>query len=254
MKLKDKVAIITGSSKGLGKVFAERFSEEGAKVTVVGTDFDAAKTVADGIIAKGGEAIAIRVDVSDEKNVEEMVQKTIEKFGKIDILVNNAGIMLTVLDKPMKAFYEYTVEEWDRVMGVNVRGYWLCSKAVFPQMKKQGSGKIVNISSCAAYSGIPFPWAPYITSKGAILSFTKTIARELGPLNINVNGVAPGMTHTETVEQQLSQDTEFVIAVQSIKRKGVAEDIVGAVLFLASGDSDFIAGETIIVDGGLRAQ
>jgi NAD(P)-dependent dehydrogenase (short-subunit alcohol dehydrogenase family) len=254
MRLKDKVAIITGAGKGLGKAFAERFSKEGAKIIVADIDLDAAKTVSDSITSQGGEALSVGVDISDEQSVNEMVKRTIEKFGKIDILVNNAAIMLRFLDKPLKAFYEYTIEEWDRVINVNVRGTWLCCKAVSPHMIEQKKGKIINLASSAAYSGVPPQWAPYITSKGAILSFTKTIARELGPFNINVNGVAPGMTHTETVEQQLSQDTEFVVAAQAIKRKAVALDIVGAVLFLASEDSDFLAGETIIVDGGLRAQ
>lgn len=254
MILKDKVAIITGGAKGLGKAFAERFAREGAKVIVADIDFNTAKVVSDSISSKGGLAMPVQVDISDEQSVNEMVKRTIEKFNRIDILVNNAAIMLRFLDKPFKPFYEYTVKDFDKVMSVNVRGTWLCCKAVAPYMIKQGRGKIVNMASSAAFSGVPFPWVAYNTSKGAILSFTKTIARELGPHNINVNAVAPGMTHTETVEQQLSQDTEFVIAAQAIKRKGVAEDIVGAVLFLASEDSDFVAGETIIVDGGLRAQ
>jgi NAD(P)-dependent dehydrogenase (short-subunit alcohol dehydrogenase family) len=250
LRFKDRVVIITGSSRGLGKVFAESFAREGAKVTITGTDFNAVKNVQDGIISHDGEALALRVDVSDESSIRKMVRKTIDKFGRIDILVNNAAIMLRVLEKPMRSFWEYTVEEWDKVMAVNVRGYWLCCKAVYPQMKKQGKGKIVNLTSVAAYSGST-QWAPYVTSKGAVLSLTKTLAREMGPYNINVNGVAPGMTLTETVKEKLGQSSNHVISIQAIKRKALPLDIVGTVLFLSSDESDFISGETIIVDGGV---
>ena len=157
-KFENKVALVTGGGSGIGRASALAFSREGAKVVIADIDYNAATSVANGIKEKGGAALPLKVDVSDEKSVDEIAIRTIEKFGRIDILVNNAAIMLRFIDKPMKAFDEYTVEEWDRVMAVNVRGVWLCCKAVFPQMKKQGKGKIINAASNVFFQGRPVPW------------------------------------------------------------------------------------------------
>ncbi len=251
MRFKDKVVLVTGSGHGLGAFYAERFATEGGRVAVADIDKEAVVREVLRIEASGGNALGCWVDISDETSVSAMVKKVLDSFGRIDILVNNAAIMLRFPEKPLKPFNEYTTDEWDKIMAVNVRGTWLCSKAVFLPMKSQGGGKIINVASNVVFQGEPVPWVPYITSKGAIIAFTRALAKEVGQYGINVNAVAPGMTHTETVLEQMGNDTDFVVQRQSIKKKAYPEDIVGAVLFLASSESDFISGQTLVVDGGM---
>ena len=247
MKLAGKTVIITGGARGIGKAYALALAQEGAQVAVA--DVLDGTAVVEEMAQKGGEAIALRTDVSDEESVNIMTHAVQERFGRIDVLVNNAGIFVGLTRKP---FYELTVEEWDRVMNVNLRGIFLCSKAVYPQMKKQGKGKIINVSSATFFMGVPF-LSHYVASKGGVIALTRTMARELGEDNICVNAIAPGFTVSEALQGSPAYPEERLQMLASgrcFKRNEVSEDLTGTVVFLASPDSDFITGQTIIVDGG----
>ena len=198
MRLKEKVAIITGSARGMGRVFALRFAKEGAKVTVC--DILDVKPVAEEIEKAGGEALALKIDVTNEKETAELAKKAAERFGRIDILVNNAAVIGTIETKDfVKPVEEITSADWDRILAVNIKGVFLCSKAVIPYMKKQGRGKIVNMASTVAFSGLPH-FLHYSSSKGSVVTMTRGLARALGEHNINVNAVAPGLIMTEAMQ------------------------------------------------------
>ena len=247
MRLKDKVAIVTGAARGLGKAYALRLAKEGAKV-VIADILDAKETV-DSVIAQGGEALFVNTDVTSEKSTQEMARKVIERFGRIDILVNNAALFANLVKKP---FWEIPAEEWDAVMAVNLKGPFLCAKAVYPQMKKQGKGKIINVSSGTFYKGLPL-FLHYVVSKGGNVALSRSMAREVGNAGICVNTIAPGYTETVYLKGH-PQDPAVVIKVgiasRCFKRPEAPEDLTGTIVFLASDDSDFITGQTIIVDGG----
>ncbi len=246
MKLKDRVAIVTGAARGLGKAFALRLAQEGASVVAVDIldDTDTAREIE----AAGGNALALKVDVSSEEETKRMAEQTLSRFGRIDILVNNAAMLYTLRYSP---FDELDPAEWDRVMAVNVKGPWLCIKAVIPNMKEQGKGKIINISSLSALTGGPFA-LHYVVSKGAVISLTRGLAIELGAYNICVNTVAPGFVMTEAAQQLRTEEQSFehAEAVRCLKRLEHPDDVAGLIAFLASDDSDFITGQTILVDGG----
>ncbi len=243
MRFKDKVVIITGGGGKIGKAYALAFAKEGAKVSL--PDLVSADHVVKAIQDAGGAAMGTQCDVSDEASVNAMVEATVKRFGGVDILVNNAAHFMAVKKGP---FWEMEVEEFDKAMAVNVRGVWLCAKAVFPHMKKRGKGKIINISSGVALNGSP-NYIHYVSSKGAVIAMTRGMARELGDYGICVNAVAPGFTVTEgrAVDPEYERKRN---EVRSIKRTQVEGDIVGTVLFLASADSDFVTGQTLSVDGG----
>jgi NAD(P)-dependent dehydrogenase (short-subunit alcohol dehydrogenase family) len=247
MRLKDKVIIVTGGAQGLGRAYAVALSQEGA--TVVIADVLDAKQVEEEIQAKNGEALAIYTDVSDERSTKEMAHKAAERFGRIDVLINNAALYASLKTKP---FFEISSEEWDVVMRVNLKGVFLCCKAVYPQMMKQGNGKIINVSSATHFKGLS-SFVHYVTSKGGIISFTRALARELGDYGISVNAIAPGYTLTkDTKSEHIFDDAVINAAVASrcFKRHELPEDLTGTILFLASNDSDFMTGQTIVVDGG----
>jgi NAD(P)-dependent dehydrogenase (short-subunit alcohol dehydrogenase family) len=248
MILRDRVAIVTGGARGLGKAYVLRLLEEGAKVVIA--DILEPKWVNQTVIErKGGDILVLHTDVSEEESTKQMAQKTIEHFEKIDILINNAAMSADVKTKP---FYEISVQEWDKVMQVNLRGTFLCCKAVFPQMKKQGKGKIINISSGTFFEGGP-RFIHYISSKGGIVAFTRALARELGDYGICVNAIAPGYTVTEVNKGKYISDGNLATAFvkrRCFKRDEVSADLMGAILFLSSEESDFITGQTIVVDGG----
>ncbi|MFC1955245.1 SDR family NAD(P)-dependent oxidoreductase [Chloroflexota bacterium] len=245
MRLKDKVVIITGSSRALGKGYALRFAREGAKVAACDI-LDCAETVEE-IKAKGGEALSIKADITSEEDMVNMAKKTVEHFGRIDILVNNAALYADIVRKP---FHEISVEEWDKVMAVNLKGMFLCCKAVFPYMKEQENGKIVNISSAVHHAGVP-NFMHYVASKSGVIGLTRSMAREVGPFNINVNAIAPGLFLTDYNAPQITQERlDKDMASRSIKRYPKPEDLQGVMVFLSSEDSDFITGQTIVVDGG----
>ena len=249
MRLKDKVAIVTGGARGIGREYSLKLAEEGAKVVACDV-LDCGETVAE-IAKKGGRALALETNVTDSKSVQAMADATVEKFGRIDVLVNNAAIYGGLKMTPLEQIDE---GEWDRVMAVNVKGMWLASRAVIPVMRKQGSGRIINISSGTVWMGIPY-LLHYVTSKGAVVALTRAMARELAETGINVNGITPGFTMTEASLGIASPETiegikQMLLMSQIIKRNEEPKDLVGTVVFLASSDSDFITGQMINVDGG----
>ena len=247
MRLKDKVTIITGAGQGIGAAYARRLAEEGAIVVVAEIDEDKGRAVAGEINAKGYEAYALKTDVSDEQSTQALASMVMDKYGRIDVLINNAAIFSTIRLKPAE---EISVEEWDRLMSVNLRGVFLCSKAVIPHMKSQRRGKIINISSATVFMGKPY-YIHYVTSKAGVIGFTRALARELGDFNIRVNCVTPGYTETEVPRGTTTpEQKEAIINHQCIKRIGVPEDLFGVILFLASDESDFMSGQTVNVDGG----
>ena len=234
MSLTGKVAIVTGGAQGIGRAIADGLAAEGA--TVVVADLNPPE---DGI----------RADVSSEEDVEAMVREMLERHGSIDVLVNNAGLYATLAMRP---FEEIPLEEWRCVMDVNVASMFLTCRAVVPVMRERGGGKIVNISSGTPFRGVPF-LLHYVTSKGAIVAFTRSLAKELGKDNVLVNCVAPGFTMTEGVQSQpevIEKLREVSIAARTLQRDQLPEDVVGAVVFLCGPGSDFVTGQTIVIDGG----
>ncbi|MBI3091977.1 MAG: 3-oxoacyl-ACP reductase FabG [Candidatus Tectomicrobia bacterium] len=247
MRLKDRVVIITGSAQGIGKVYAQRCAREGARVVL--TDILDTQPAAEELRKSGAEVLALRTDVAKEQNTNAMAAQTIARFGRIDVLVNNAAIFATL---PLQDFWNIPVTEWDRVMEVNVKGNFLCVKAVLPQMRKQGGGKIINIASGVAFKGVPY-MLHYVSSKGAVVSLTRAMARELGPFNIAVNAIAPGYTMSEGVlarPEQVNQMRRPIVESRCFKRDEVPEDLTGTLVYLASADSDFVTGQILAVDGG----
>lgn len=249
MRLKDKVAIVTGGAEGIGKSFCLGFAKEGAKIVIADINLPAANALADTLKKQGAEALALKTDVSSAPDTEEMAKKTAERFGRIDILVNNAAMYSRVKISRIP-LYQISPEEWDKVMAVNVRGVFLCCKAVLPYMMKQKWGKIINIASALAFSGI-INSSHYIASKGAVVSMTRALAKEVGDYNINVNAIAPGSTLSEEPTEQALEFRKKEMLIRAIKRVEYPEDLVGTAIFLASSESDFITGQTIVVDGGV---
>ena len=247
--LKDKVAIITGASRGLGKAFALRFAEEGAKLLLTTTDVKRAEGTLKEVKAKGGEVAIMEADISRESDTQKIAEKVMQQYGRVDILVNNAAIWYGLNITPWDA---WKTEDWDRIFTVNVRGTWLVCKAVAPLMVKAGKGKIINIASNVARVPAAQFFLPYSCSKGAVYILTQSLARALGPSGINVNAIAPGYTASEASLGQQNSDQIFEIATgeQSMHRREQPNDLVGAAVFLASADSDFISGQTYYIDGG----
>ena len=248
MTLEGKVAIITGGARGIGRAFALRLAEEGARIVIA--DVIDGAGVREELVRNGAEALAVYADVSDEESTKAMARSATETFGRIDILINNAGLFASLGKKP---FYEISGEEWDEVLRVNLKGVFNCCKAVYPQMKKQRKGKIINVSSSTFFRGAP-NFMHYVASKGGIIALTRSLAREVGDDGICVNAIAPGLTVSETVQANPIYPEEYLRSVASsrcLKRDETPEDLTGTILFLASDDSDFITGQTINVDGGL---
>lgn len=247
-RLDGRVAIVTGAAQGIGAAYAKRFAEEGARVAIC--DLEDCTNVVNTIAQSGGEAFGMEVDVADEAQVAALVARTVETFGKVDVMVPNAAVFATI---DRRSFLEIGVEEWDRLMAVNVRGVFVCIKAVVPEMKKRGYGKIVNISSGTVQAGVPW-MLHYVSSKGAVDAMTRAAAREVGEFGIRVNSIAPGFTMSERIEAQredLQFNIDMNIAGRAIKRDETPEDLLGTMVFLASPESDFMTGQTVLVDGGL---
>jgi 3-oxoacyl-[acyl-carrier protein] reductase len=239
--------VITGGGKGIGKVYAEEFAKVGARVVAADIDAVAAENVAAALRQSGFEALGLGVDIASEEATKAMVQATLERFGAVDVLINNASLMSVL---PRRSWLEIPVEEWDRVMAVNLRGMFLTCRAAFPAMKAQQRGKIVNISSSRVWEGAPNR-LHYTTSKAGVIGFTRALAREVGEFGITVNALTPGMTQSET--QAASSSGNYLasrVAGRAIERVQVPADLVGAVMFLSSPASDFMTGQTINVDGG----
>jgi len=245
--LQGRVVIVTGGGKGIGKVYAQEFAKVGARVVAADIDGPAAQTVAETIRAGGGEALGLATDVSDAGSALAMAQAAREKFSGIDVLINNASLMSVL---PRRSWLEIPDEEWDRVMAVNLRGLFLCCRAVFPTMKERRYGKIVNISSSRVWEGNPNR-LHYTTSKAGVIGFTRALAREVAEFGITVNAVTPGLTLSDT--QVASSSNNYLatrIENRAIARPQVPDDLVGAVMFLSSAASDFMTGQTVNVDGG----
>ena len=249
MRLKDKVAIITGGAEGIGRAYALGFVGEGARVVVADINFPAAQKLVDTITEQGNEALATKTDVSSVEDVEEMVRKTLERFGRIDILVNNAAKYQRnpVMRTPV---WEMDPAEWESVIAVNLTGVFLCCRAVLPGMMKQKSGKIINIASSLAFLGAP-ELAHYSASKGGVITFTRALAREVGEYNININAICPGFTLSADPDFPTHRDRDWEISDRILKRAEHPEDLVGTAIYLASADSDFMTGQALVVDGGV---
>ena len=239
--------LVTGGGKGIGKVYVEEFAKAGARVAAADIDVAAAEGVAASLTKANLQVFGVGVDIADEASVNAAVAAVLDRYGSVDVLINNASLMSTL---PRRSWLEIPVEEWDRVMAVNLRGMFLCCRAVFPAMKAQKRGKIVNISSSRVWEGAPNR-LHYTTSKAGVIGFTRALAREVGEFGITVNALTPGMTQSET--QVASSSGNYLasrIAGRAIERVQVPADLVGAVMFLSSPASDFMTGQTINVDGG----
>jgi NAD(P)-dependent dehydrogenase (short-subunit alcohol dehydrogenase family) len=241
--LDGRVAIVTGGAQGIGRAIADRLAADGARIVIA--DLKGAEDAA----AAFTDGVGLTVDVASEDDVERMAAETIERCGSIDVLVNNAGLYASLAMRP---FEQIPVDEWRQVMDVNVLSMFLTCRAVVPRMRERGGGRIVNISSGTPFRGVPF-LLHYVTSKGAIVAFTKSLAKELGGDEILVNCVAPGFTMSDGVQENpevIEALREVSISARTIKRDQVPEDVVGAVAFLCGPESTFITGQTMVIDGG----
>lgn len=250
MRFSGKTAIITGGAKGIGAEYSRAFAAEGANVVVA----DVLEAEGESLVKElgdadgGGEALFVKTDVTRDEDTQRLASQADERFGSVDVLVNNAAIYLGLGKK--KPFDEISVEEWDKVMAVNARGIWHCTKAVASYMRRQEHGKIVNISSVVERMGAG-GFAHYVASKAAVSGLTRALARELGTHNVNVNAVSPGLVSNEaTREVNLEEYVDQASKARSIQRDMNPDDLVGTVLFLASPESDFISGQDFVVDGG----
>jgi NAD(P)-dependent dehydrogenase (short-subunit alcohol dehydrogenase family) len=238
-----KVAIVTGGAQGIGRAIAEGLSAAGARIVIA--DLEGAEKAA----AAFPDGVGLTVDVASEDDVARMAQETVARCGSIDVLVNNAGLYASLAMRP---FEEIPLEEWRRVMDVNVASMFLTCRAVVPVMRERGGGKIVNISSGTPFRGVPF-LLHYVTSKGAIVAFTRALAKEVGKDGVLVNCVAPGFTMSAGVEahpEVVEKLRDVSVSARTLQRDQVPEDVVGAVVFLAGPGSDFVTGQTIVIDGG----
>jgi NAD(P)-dependent dehydrogenase (short-subunit alcohol dehydrogenase family) len=246
-RLDGRVAIVTGGAEGIGVSYARGLAAQGAKVCVV--DIKPSGPVVDAITKAGGQAIGVTCDVTDAAQVAAMVETTIAAFGTIDVLVNNAAVFARLPD--VKPFEKLTRDEWDLALNVNVRGVFECTKAVLPQMRKQGRGKVINVASGTAFKGTP-GMLHYVASKGAVVSMTRSLANELGRDNITCNCIAPGLVMTDAILSQpgIEHIRSGAIETRFLKRAQSPDDLVGTLIYLASSDSDFVTGQIIVVDGG----
>ncbi len=247
LRLDGKIALVTGAAQGIGAEYARALAGAGAAVLL--SDMVDASPVAEAIVRAGGRAEAVRTDVTDDASVAAMMEMAERRFGGADILVNNAGLFATLALKPMD---EIPSAEWDRVMAVNVRGTFACCRAVLPEMRRRGYGKIVNIASGTVFKGVP-GMLHYVASKGAVVALTRALAREVGAGGVRVNCLAPGLTMSEGVRTNPSWSAQVVagnVASRALQREAHPSDLTGTLLFLCAAASDFMTGQTVVVDGG----
>ena len=245
MSLAGKTAIVTGAGTGIGRATAQLLAQRGARVVAAGLQPDRLRETVDAITSAGGEAIAVDADLSDPTAIEQVAAAAQDAFGGTDVLVNNAAVY------PIGPWHEMDAEQWDAVFATNIRGYFLMARAVRPQMIARGGGAVVNVSSVTFFTGNALLLA-YVASKGAVIGFTRALAREAGPDGIRANAVAPGAFPTAATEIHADQEGLWrdVLEGQSIKRRGEVEDVARAIAFFASDDSSFVSGQTLLVDGG----
>ena len=248
-RLNGRVVIVTGGGHGIGKAYCRALAGEGARVVVAEIDGKAGETVATSLRAEGADALAVVTDVADAASTRALAGATLDRFGRIDVLLNNASVFATIPISRVP-IEEISVEEWDRVMAVNVRGVFLTCQAVLPAMKARRFGRVINILSGTIFSGSPTR-IHYVASKAALLGFTRTLAREVGPHGITVNAIAPGSTLSEEhPTEDVLRMRQGAIQGRAIPRLETPDDLLGAVIFFASDESAFITGQTLVVDGG----
>jgi 3-oxoacyl-[acyl-carrier protein] reductase len=245
MSVAGKTAIVTGAATGIGRATATLLAARGARVVATGLQPERLQETVAAIVTAGGEAVAVDADVSDPDDIERVAARALDAFGGADILVNNAAVY------PIGPWHEMDAAQWDEVFATNVRGYYLMARAVRPQMLAKGSGAIVSVSSVTFFTGQALLLA-YIASKGAVIGFTRALARESGPEGIRANAVLPGAFPTAATDIHADQEGLWhdVLEAQAIKRRGEVEDVARAIAFFASDDSSFVTGQTLLVDGG----
>ena len=245
MSVTGKTAIVTGAGTGIGRATAQLLAARGARVVAAGLQPERLNETVDAITSAGGEAIAVDADLSDPSAIEQVAAAAQEAFGGTDVLVNNAAVY------PIGPWHEMDAAQWDAVFATNIRGYFLMARAVRPQMIARGGGAVVNVASVTFFTGNALLLA-YVASKGAVIGFTRALAREAGPEGIRANAVAPGAFPTAATEIHADQEGLWrdVLEAQSIKRRGEVEDVARAIAFFASDDSSFVSGQTLLVDGG----
>ena len=249
MRLKDKIAIVTGASKGIGKGIAEVFAKEGADLVITGrTDMKGLDDTYNKIVGLGRQALKLQVDVGKVSDIDKMVRATVERFGRVDILVNNAGIL------NFKGVLDTTEEDWDRIVATNLKGPYFATKRVIPEMKKTGKGKVIQLASTAGFRTIHEEFSAYGVTKAGIVQMVRSMAVEFGPMHINVNAIAPGPIATElftAANPANSPRTQAIINEIPLKRMGQPEDVANLTTFLASDESSFITGQVIFICGEL---
>ncbi len=243
--LEGRVAIVTGGGGGLGEGICGALAAEGAAVAAVDVAREEAERVAEQVSSTGARCIALEADVSDRRSTQTVVENVVDEFGGVDVLVNNAAIY------PLRPWTEIEEEEWDRVMAVNLKGYFLCARAAFPHMRDRGRGRVINVASITFFIG----WSgflDYVSSKGAVIGFTRTLAREVGAEGVTVNAISPGAfpTAAERVHPDQEALNRRILEQQCLKRRGTPEDVGNLVTFLAGDAASFITGQTIMIDGG----
>ena len=243
--LDGRVAIVTGAGGGLGGGICSALTQAGAAVAAVDVEGEKAEQVAESVSHEGARCLAFETDVSDRSSVEEMAKRVTGEFGGVDILVNNAAIY------PSRPWTEITEEEWDEVLAVNLKGYFLCARAAYPHMRGRGQGRVINVASITFFIGFA-NLLDYVSSKGGVVGFTRTLAREVGPEGVTVNAISPGAfpTDAEKIHPDPEGYNRWVLDQQSIKRRGTPEDIGNLVAFLGSDAASFITGQTVEIDGG----